>query len=282
MEASSQDDFKTAALPTQAQARRLLDLAASGMGPLAMTDSPATRHRQERDADDATMALWELAQAVYRETQARILETFAIDDEASRRALAEIDELLAENAREQQAMVDAAAKMDDGSAIFLTEDGTAIYTEHGNRLGDDQTQDILTDHRPELEAGPSWEQFDASGRRQAELAAERAEILRLDQERAALRDRVEAGELSQDELEQLEADYESRVPERLRQHRDEVRAERTGELQAEEAAQVSADAPSSALARRFAAMADPALPALNDTPATSEPARAPASSGMAI
>lgn len=282
MEASSKGDFDLAAVPTQAQARRLLDLAASGLGPLAMTDALA-RNRQDRDAgDDAAMALWELAQAVYQETQARILETFAVDDEASRRALAEIDELLAENARERKAMVDAAAKTDDGTAMFLTEDGTAIYTQHGSRLGDEQTQEMLTDHRPELEAGPSWEEFDGSVKRQSELTAERAEILRYDQERAALRDKVKAGELSQDELDQLEADYESRVPERLRQHRGDVAAERAGELSADEAAHATAEASSSALSQRFAAMADPVLPVLRDTPAAPEPARAPAQSGMAL
>lgn len=282
MEASSRDDFTLAAVPTQAQAQRLLDLAAAGLGPLAATDALA-RHRQERDAsDDAAVALWELAQAVYQETQARILETFAIDDEASRRALAEIDELLADNAREQQAMIDAAAKMDDGTAMFLADDGTAIYTEHGNRLADQQTQEILTDRRPELEAGPSWEQFDRSVKRQSELTAERAEILRLDQERAMLRGRVEAGELSQDELEQLEADYDARVPERLRQHRGDVAAERAGELSADEMAHATAEASSSALSKRFAAMADPVLPVLRDASPAPEPARAPAQTGMAI
>lgn len=239
-------------------ARRLADLSASGAGAvnLGMNDYEEERRRRMRRADrDMDAAFNELVMAVYRETQTRLLEQFDTDQRASRLAVSEIDKRLVQLAREQAEAIERAVKLDDGRAIFLSEDGQSIYTEDGERLSDEVAAELLEGRGEELRAGPSWEGFAAFSREREELLKERAEIIEWEQRREELRARVEGGELSQDELEALEREYEESVPDRVQAQRD--AATEAATLSVEELVTVSTDAPATPLAARFASMANP-------------------------
>lgn len=87
------NEFNAVAVPPPALARRLADLSAGGAGAvnLGMNDYEEGRRRRMRQADrDMDAALQELAMAVYQETRARLLTTFAIDNRAGKLALADI------------------------------------------------------------------------------------------------------------------------------------------------------------------------------------------------
>lgn len=259
------NEFNLLAVPPPALARRLHDLALAGSGAtIHGTQERDRREAREREADEDWRGWMEMAAAVYSETQRRVLDMMDDDEEASRRAMLAIGAEMARRARERQEMMDNAVKLDDGTAIFLSEDGRSIYTADGRRLSDEEAARVLEEKRAELEAGYTWEQMQEKNRIMAELEAERAEIERRDRERAEMREKVERGELTQEELEEWERRFEAEAPDRVKQYRAEITAERaagitTGELSPDELAAAADPAAEPTLARRFNNMAAPVL-----------------------
>lgn len=266
------NEFNIVAVPPPALARRLADLAASGVGAVLIgrDDHLEEKRYRERRAQEMDAALLELAVAVYRETQARILESFEIDRRATRLALAEIDRKMAELARERAEMIERAVKLDDGRAVFLSEDGKSIYTEDGERLSNVEAERLLAERRGDLEAGDTWERFEGNGNEHDALEAERAWIVEWDRRRDELEDKVKRGELTQEEMEKLEREYAAQVPERVREKRAQVDAGAgpSGALSADELAYAADPLAAPLLTRRFNNLADPvlaeALPVVND------------------
>lgn len=212
---SCRNDFNLIAIPSPALARRLANLAETGASSLQTSFSrriEEKRERTRREDDDLFMEFWELTMAVYRETQARLQEQFAIDEEASRLAKERIDQRLAELAQERQDMIDRAVKLEDGRAVFLSEDGTSVYTEDNERLPDEEAGKLLAERRDELEAGATAEEWNRKREERAELTAQRDALIEWDGRREEWKAKVESGALTQDELEDLERAYEDQVP----------------------------------------------------------------------
>lgn len=251
------NEFNLVAVPSEGKARRRLALSQSN-GAAGFAGGRRRDPRDARDEDEEFMEFYEMMQAVYLETQARMLEIFAIDDEASHLAVAEIDSRREQLDRERTVMIDRAAKREDGTAAFLTNDGTAIYTENGERLSDTAANRLLAEKRPELEAGDRWESVAANAKMKAELDRERAEIIEWDQKRSELRTKVKSGELSQEQLEELEKRYEAETPERVKNHRAEIELE-PGTLSADELSAASNSSASPVLSGSFNSSADPEL-----------------------
>lgn len=265
------NDFDIVAIPPQALALRLANLTENGSGALAAayghrTESEKRRRDHQADELDAFLAH---ALAVYQETQARILHSFDIDDEASRLALDEIDRELADNARTRRDMIDRAVKGQDGCALFLTEDGGAIYRESGERVDPKEQRSLLDSRRPELEQAPRWERFHRTDINRNRLEQEQAGIVAAGEEREKLREAVRSGRLDQDELEALEARYDRDVPERVRRYRISAEAQASGmdrTLSAAEIADADSSVQGSPLTARFTRAVDPVL-ADSDPPA---------------
>ena len=220
------NEFNIAAIPSPALARRLADLAAAGIGALNLgaNDLEERRRRMRRSDQQVDAALMELAASVYRETQMRLLTSIAIDGRAGKLALSDIDRQLLDLARQRTEALDKAPRLDDGRAMFLSDDGTSIYAEDGKRLSDAEQAEAIAEHGEQLRNGHSWEAFTAGNERAAALESERAQILEWEERREEWRRQVESGELTQDELEELEQQYEAALPERVRAHRDEATA----------------------------------------------------------
>lgn len=228
LEGKAFNEFNMVAVPSQALARHLLNLS---MSDDSMVNTAARQNRRkERDAEDKDkdfddlVYLMELAEAVYRETQARILERFDLDAEASRLARERIHKRLAELEQERQQMIDRAVKLEDGRAVFLSEDGESIYTQDGERLSDDHAGRLLEERGDELRAGGKWEAMLSNGAEGAALRAEREALDEWDRVREEYKARVESGELTQEELEELEDAYEASVPNTVKNMRGEVSA----------------------------------------------------------
>lgn len=226
MSAASLNEFNVVAVPTQALARRLADLAASGAGSVANAIDDRRdeqRRRAARRDRDMDAALMELAVAVYRETQERLLTTFAIDRQASRLAIADIDRRLADLARDRADMIARAPKLEDGRAVFRSADGS-LYAEDGERLSDDAAARFDSAHGDALDAGKTWEQQRANLEERLALERERTEIVEWNERQEEWQRQVETGEMTQEELEALEFQYEDSIPDRVRAYRSEAEA----------------------------------------------------------
>ncbi|WP_274630783.1 hypothetical protein [Arvimicrobium flavum] len=178
-------------------------------------DDERRRREEGQDAEDIVF----LMAAVYHETQMRMIARFDEDAEASRLAMAKIDKRLAELEQERLAMVERAVKLPDGRAVFLSEDGKSIFTEDGEKLPEAEAERLLEERGDELRAGYSSERWKAVGDERGALVAEKAALAEWDAYREELKARVAGGEMTQDELEEAERDYEESVPETVKEMR---------------------------------------------------------------
>lgn len=219
------NEFNIAAIPSPALARRLANLAAAGVGAvnLGKDDREESRRRMRRADEAMDAALLELAAAVYRETQERLLTTFAIDTRAAKLALSDIDRRMAELARERAEMLARAPKLEDGRAVFRGADGS-LYAEDGEKLSDDAAARFAAEHGAELEHGASWQKYQGNLDDRDAFERERAEIIEWQTRRDEWRRKVESGEMTQEEMEELELQYEESIPDRVRAHREEAAA----------------------------------------------------------
>ncbi|MGH1330672.1 MAG: hypothetical protein ACRBBK_07305 [Paracoccaceae bacterium] len=132
-------------------------------------------------------------------------------DEATVKALMENQELLdAVNAR-IDAMLEQAYVMEDGRRVFRTEDGTQVFDEHGTEVSSLVLDPQLID--PAL---PSWEAYSADITIQTELTAERTAILDYQERLDVAREEIDGGEISEADLEALDADLLDAMPDAVR------------------------------------------------------------------
>ena len=225
MAESPGNEFNIKAVPDQAMMRKLAYLAARDndsvlTGGVRSGNRNGARREQLADDDlDLLMTATQAAEAVYREALARVRRDLDIADQAAAQALAEIHELLAENERRRQTLLDRAVRLEDGTAVFLTEDGQSVVDEHGRVVDDDVAAALPAE---DLRARPRWESLERINGDDERLHAE-VEAIREDNERRAeARTRIESGDMSLEELEALERELDAAIPERVRRHRDDL------------------------------------------------------------
>lgn len=177
---------------------------------------------KKRDADKDDLADFVLADIL---TTTRDMLTRRIDllDRASLAALRETDEKLQE-AREDLARLQAHAyQLPDGTRVYRTEDGTAVYDEDGKLVGNDviEPADI-----PNTKT--SWEQFERGNDQLHTLQRERDEIGKYRDRLDRARDELDDDDLSQDDLKDLEKDLETAMPATVRQQYDHLSANDPG------------------------------------------------------
>lgn len=219
MSLSPGEEFRIRATPSPELLRKLAYLAAQDNDSVLTAGARSTGTAHARSADKAIKAadalmMARLADPAYQALSAQINADLDLMDEASVRALQEIEEELAELRRVRERMLEQAYRDEQGRRIFMTEDGTAAYYEDGTKVTDGD----LERHREQLRGRPTWEEMQRFDRRQEELSAERDQIHRYDAERERLRDDLREGKIPQEEAVRREKEIEEAMPERMRVH----------------------------------------------------------------
>ncbi|SMX44533.1 hypothetical protein [Octadecabacter ascidiaceicola] len=178
----------------------------------ARQDTERREKVQDRLEDD----LAALAAEVIMATQAQLaalevkLDSY---DEATVTALMENQELLdVVNAR-IEAMLNQAYVMEDGRRVFRTEDGQQVFDEHGTEVGATELDPQMIDS-----SLPTWEMFSSDIEQQRALETQRTEILDYQEQLDAARDQIAEGEISEADLEALDADLLDAMPDAVRSY----------------------------------------------------------------
>ena len=166
--------------------------------------------RRESDLERQEDSLTALGGDLIMATQAQI-ESFEVRldtyDQATVEALMENQELLDAVNDRIDAMLSQAYVMEDGRRVFRTEDGTQVFDEHGE-LSPDEIDPSL----------PTWEAYAPLMHESARLTAERTEILEFQDRLDDAREQIAEGEISEADLEALDADLLEAMPDAVRAH----------------------------------------------------------------
>ena len=177
----------------------------------ARHDKQKREERQDKN-DRAIDAASEAASIVLATTKqlATFNQTLDTYDTATVEALMRNERELAEVQARIDAMLVEAHVMEDGRRVFKTEDGTQVFDEHGKEVTN------LIDPMEIPDTNPTWESYHSSRAEEHFILDARRDILDYQQRLDEARDRAASGELTQDELEQLEASLAEDMPEQVR------------------------------------------------------------------
>lgn len=177
-------------------------------------DERKKREEEERKAE----ALDRAAAAFLRASPARIssfqrsIDNYRIE---ATQALIRNERAQAEIAARIQARLDQAFVLDDGRRVFKTEDGTRVFDEHGVEVGEDEiTPDEIPNHLDR------WEIMEQELERQDELLEDHQAILDFEAELDAAEEEIEAGGITNERLDELEAELEAAIPASMRPAQD--------------------------------------------------------------
>lgn len=115
-------------------------------------------------------------------------------------------------AQARDEMLEKAHVLPDGRRVFRTEDGTAVFDEHGKKLSDE----TISPHAINR-SRPSWEAFDAVVQDFTTLTEERTELLAYQEQLDEMRERLERGEVTAGELDDFERSLSGGAPSRVRE-----------------------------------------------------------------
>lgn len=172
------------------------------------------RKRREEIADRAEDDLTTLAADVALATPAQINRLkVRLDhyDEATVIALMENQKKLDAINATLQAMLEQAYVMEDGRRVFMTEDRTRVFDE----LGQEVTADEL-DFNMIGPDNPTWEEFDAGQTQLLKYKTERRQILDYQKKLDEAREKLSGGEISKDDLDQMDKDLSGAMPPSVR------------------------------------------------------------------
>lgn len=133
------------------------------------------------------------------EMNAALVEALTENSEALRQARARLEGILGR-----------AHRLPDGRAVFRTEDGLRVVAESG----EDVTDIVAPD---EIDPGtPTWEDYATARDEDAALEAEREALLDYQERVDEARERVADGDMTADDLEDLQTQLEEDMPEAVR------------------------------------------------------------------
>lgn len=154
------------------------------------------------------------------------MDTFRVEldsyDTATIAALQENERELAAVRERLDGLLLKAHVLPDGRRVFKTEDGRRVFDEFGSEL--DVTTidpDLIGDERPR------WESYQPYFERSQELTLERDEILEYQSRLDAARERIDAGEISREEFDELRDELKTAMPDAVRAQVPELAAEVT-------------------------------------------------------
>jgi hypothetical protein len=169
--------------------------------------------REEELRDEAEMI--ELVQSVLLASETQIAEfTVELDcyDSATIQALINNGEQLAAVQARIDGMLVQAHVLPDGRRLFKTQDGSRVFDEHGTEIEPTIIQPA------EIEGGkPTWESFEEVTAERARLSNEREGLIEYQEKLDTARERLDAPNLSEDELKALDAALANEMPDSVRQ-----------------------------------------------------------------
>ncbi|WP_186388787.1 hypothetical protein [Stappia sp. TSB10P1A] len=175
--------------------------------------------RQDAQGDEA-----ELMDFAMVMVSASEMETFRVEldsyDTATIAALQENERNLMQARERLDELFAKAHVLPDGRRVFKTEDGLRVFDEHGQELSDTTIHPTeIDDKRPRWEtARDAIDQYEA-------LTQEREAILTYQQKLDAARERIDAGEISREEFDELRDELKTAMPEAVRAQAPELASE---------------------------------------------------------
>lgn len=174
------------------------------------------RLRRERDgnADDKGPDLLDMVSIIVSDAE---ITAFRLEidryDTATIEALYANETALALIMQQKEELLMRAYMLPDGRRIFKSEDGVRVFDEHGMELGSD-------DIDPDLigKAHPTWESYERVINEETRLRLERQELLDYQAKLDEARERVDAGDMTREEFDELRDDLTSTMPDAVRAH----------------------------------------------------------------
>ncbi|WP_067338014.1 SHOCT domain-containing protein [Stappia indica] len=177
--------------------------------------------RQDAQGDEA-----ELMDFAMVMVSAGEMETFRVEldsyDTATIAALQENERELAAVRERLDGLLLKAHVLPDGRRVFKTEDGTRVFDEFGHEV----EASILAPEEVS-DARPSWETYKPELNRLHQLQAERSDLLDYQQKLDEARERIDAGEISREEFDEMRDELKTAMPDAVRAQVPELAAEVT-------------------------------------------------------
>lgn len=177
------------------------------------------RHEQERrekieEKLDDDFAAFASEVVMATEIQMREFETrLNTYDEATVAALMENQEALDAVRERLEGLLARAYVMEDGRRVFKTEDGAQVFDEFGEELSREEIDPDMIGSQY-----PTWEAFKVEKSLEGQLSQEQEALFeyqtKLDEARAEVSD----GEVSEADLDELDAELEALMPASVREH----------------------------------------------------------------
>lgn len=170
--------------------------------------------QRQEDAEQAEAELLTIGQAAI---EATFEEIAAFDAKLTKYEALTIEEInflrdrLDALMEERQRLLDNAHVLADGTRVFKTEDGTKVFDQHGNEIGRD-----VVDPAEIGNDKPSWETWKSVNE---EISATDNQLNAAHDFQSKLddiRERFDRGDITKDELKELESELEKSVPLSLR------------------------------------------------------------------
>ncbi|MBN8995373.1 MAG: hypothetical protein J0H94_09110 [Rhizobiales bacterium] len=207
------DVFKSSATAGQKLLLQLEFLAQAGsasvLTPATENGAPSRRTATASAVADTVMQL--IVQQQHEEQIRLINERLDRMDEASVRALQDIEDELAEVRRERTKMREQAYHDEQGRAIFMKADASAAFYEDGTQL-DDETFGAVKDR---LTGKPTWDDLQNNFGKENDLLTAADQIHAHDATRNQIREDLAAGRISDEEAVNRLREAETTAPERL-------------------------------------------------------------------
>lgn len=187
-------------------------------------------HQRREDiaekVEDGVAALATAVTVAASQAQIKAFET-KLDtyDTATVEALMNNQELIDAAKARLESLLDRAYVMPDGRRVFKTEDGTQVFDEFGEEVSPEELDpDLIGPERPTHEA------FLAEVNGLKDLEAERADLLEYQDKLDAAREQIADGDISEADLEALDAELLEMMPETVRSHAGLEVAEASAEI----------------------------------------------------
>ena len=214
MNLSTGDEFRAAATPSQELLLKLAALADAGSGAVlsAATQDDGNPVRRAGTTDLFTDIMHLLAEQQREELMRALDDQLDRMDEASVRALQDIEDQLSALRRAREKMIEQAYHDEQGRAIFMKADESAAFYEDGAQLDDE----LFAAIKDQLRGRVTWDDVQANSDAQNALAQERELIHQADADRARLREDLAAGRITPDDAAQRLNELGQALPERVR------------------------------------------------------------------
>ncbi|MEO1702347.1 MAG: hypothetical protein AAFR71_09875 [Pseudomonadota bacterium] len=186
-------------------------------------DQREARQRKDRLEDNAEQDMVDLAMTAVMATTEQI-DTFHIKldryDQMTVEALMRNQEALELLRNQIDSLLNRAHVLEDGRRVFKTEDGLLVFDEHGKEIGAE-----IIDPESIHDTAPKWEEFNALRQQENSLLDQQKELIVFQEKLDDAREASQADGLTEDELNDLEAELEKSMPPLFKQPSIEAEAQ---------------------------------------------------------